>query len=84
MPKKKQQQNEFYFFMVEKKPEVEKRLGRVVTMNELPQLVYNEWKVSSIIVTKATVGQSDLAYSCFPGICFCIFFFFFLKRSLVN
>ncbi|XP_071521798.1 protein maelstrom homolog [Panulirus ornatus] len=44
MGRKKQQYSDFYFFMVEKKPEVEKRLGRGVSMAELPDLLYPEWK----------------------------------------
>lgn len=47
MGRKRQQINEFYFFMVEKKPEMEKKLGRSVKMEELPNLVYGEWKSMS-------------------------------------
>lgn len=41
---KKRQQNDFFFFMLEKKGEVERKSGRVVTMAELPALLYPEWK----------------------------------------
>ncbi|KAK7082867.1 hypothetical protein SK128_026655 [Halocaridina rubra] len=41
---KKKQGNGFYFFMVEKKPELEKKLGRKIQMSEMPGLVDMEWK----------------------------------------
>ncbi|XP_037787793.1 protein maelstrom homolog [Penaeus monodon] len=41
---KKKHQNDFFFFMLEKRSEVEKRVGRVVTMAELPGLLYTDWK----------------------------------------
>ena len=44
MAKKKLRQNEFYFFMLDKKNEVELRVGRTVSMAELPGLLDQEWK----------------------------------------
>ncbi|XP_076030331.1 germ-plasm component protein maelstrom isoform X1 [Oratosquilla oratoria] len=41
-PKKKR--NEFYNFMMERKPHIEKQLGRNVTMAELTEMVGNEWQ----------------------------------------
>ncbi|XP_068239357.1 protein maelstrom homolog [Palaemon carinicauda] len=41
---KNKNRNEFYYYMVEMKPEIEKRLGRKVTMKELPGIVHPEWK----------------------------------------
>lgn len=46
MGKKKAKGNEFYYFMMERKGEVEKRLGRTVPMTELPQHLSLEWQVS--------------------------------------
>ncbi|XP_042871119.1 protein maelstrom homolog [Penaeus japonicus] len=41
---RKKQQNDFFFFMMEKKSEVEKKMGKVVSMAELPGMIYPEWK----------------------------------------
>lgn len=69
---KKRQQNDFFFFMLEKKGEVERKSGRVVTMAELPALLYPEWKV---IMQKIRLLRVCFAFQervCWFGLTFCL------------